>query len=628
MLKKKIYLKHVIRVIMFGLLFVLIGISLFIIEYQIFWWLLFLIQFALTGIYEYIYKYLEKRKEKAYSDLVIRKESGEAKKEVLVKQEEYNFENLIQKSHDLVNHGNQNYSKELFVEAITNWKEAIKIYNQALRTSLTHKLSKKIKVNQRSLRKSICLSYLENGNRKNIIALKAHEKKDLKSSKNNWDSAKIDFQKALNLIKSENLAISQSQIESKVNSIEFNLRQLAIEKTCLDAEHKFTKAQSIQKDDLREAIVLTQDSFLQYWQAIKQAKTDPKFQELINIIQGKLEKTKDFQSILQNRMADLINIYLLVPNIKIDESKYDKVGTKIEAEVEQKILGIKREYEFIGGQVRFKVKVINYSKYSLTGLKITFDIPIALKWILHEPDYVRKGDSISITKLGAKEKKTISLYLEPINCMESPINASISFFDFKDRPHAIPMKPKMISITCPLFFTETSVNLARVKSLRRKFAHRDRKVFPISSIEKSSPIFSAILSVLGKFDIKLISEDYSEADRFGEAWFYGITKVKKKRIVTYVILDSENRTLEFEVSGNDERQITAFLAEIGDKIRQHLVQQKIINPEDKFYDLRISVLSDLCPFCYSSLSPELVQEYNENQIIKCDNCNIEVNMNE
>jgi len=115
----------------------------------------------------------------------------------------------------------------------------------------------------------------------------------------------------------------------------------------------------------------------------------------------------------------------------------------------------------------------------------------------------------------------------------------ISFFDFKDRPQAIPMNLKMISITCPLFFTETSANLARVKSLRRKFAHRDRKVFPISSAEESFPIFSAILSVLGKFDIKLISEDFSKADRFGEAWYFGITKVKKNRIVTYVILDGK-----------------------------------------------------------------------------------------
>ncbi len=55
--------------------------------------------------------------------------------------------------------------------------------------------------------------------------------------------------------------------------------------------------------------------------------------------------------------------------------------------------------------------------------------------------------------------------------MESPINATVSFFDVRDKPHALKMKPKMISITCPIFFTEVDANLARVKSLRRKLAY-------------------------------------------------------------------------------------------------------------------------------------------------------------
>jgi len=124
--------------------------------------------------------------------------------------------------------------------------------------------------------------------------------------------------------------------------------------------------------------------------------------------------------------------------------------------------------------------------------------------------------------------------------MKSSVNATVSFFDAKDRPQAVTMRPKEISITCPIFFTEKEANLARVKSLHRTLDHRDRKVFPLIDIEKISLIYSSTLNVLGQYDIKLIYKEFSDKDNFGEAWFYGITKVKKNRIITYILLNGEN----------------------------------------------------------------------------------------
>jgi hypothetical protein len=211
--------------------------------------------------------------------------------------------------------------------------------------------------------------------------------------------------------------------------------------------------------------------------------------------------------------------------------------------------------------------------------------------------------------------------------MESPVNATVSFFDARDKPHAITMKPKMVSITCPIFFTEVDANLARVKSLRRKLSHHDKKLFPIIKTEESLSIFSSIISVMKKFDIKLTFKDFSEEDRFGEAWFYGITKVKKNQIVIYVLLDGTDKKVEIEVSGNDESQITAFLAEIGDHTRKQLIQNKIIDVEDDFYDMRVSVLSKLCPYCYTSISDIQVQKFIDRGLIQCKNCNVELKIN-
>jgi len=123
-------------------------------------------------------------------------------------------------------------------------------------------------------------------------------------------------------------------------------------------------------------------------------------------------------------------------------------------------------------------------------------------------------------------------------------------------------------------------------------------------------------------------KDFSEEDRFGEAWFYGITKIKKNQIVIYVLLDDTNKKVEIEVSGNDEQQITAFLAEIGDRTRKQLIHDKIIDIDDDFYDIRISILSKLCPYCYSSILGDHVQKIMNGTIIRCNNCDVELKIDE
>ena len=535
-----------------------------------------------------------------------------------------NFEILLRKSKDLVNEGNKSYSKGSFKIAIEKWKKAISYYNDALNKAVE---KKKIKENLKILRESVINAYVGSADELYRKGMVEYKKKEFLKAKTEQSSAISDYQAAIELIKTEKIKVSYNDLETNIKKIKVNLKQLEIEQMCLDADKKIKVVRSLQKEDLTQAINLINNTIFDYSEAKKQAEKH-NFQPLVKKLQNKLIKARNYQSQLQEKMDVIMGITATSPKrggkILFDQ----KIPTLIRKEERKEILSIIREYDFVGGQVRFKIGITNNTEYSLTTIRITFDITKALKWILHEPNYERKGDSILISKLGAKEKKAISLYLEPINCMESPINATVSFYDMKDRPQAVTMKPKMVSISCPIFFTKTDANLARVKSLRRKFTHRDKKVFPITNPEKISSMFSSILSVLGKFDIKLIHKEYSEDDLYGEAWYYGITKVKKNQLVTYASLDGENKILEFEVSGNDEEQITAFLAEIGDRIRKQLRNDGVITRADQFYDLRIYVLQEQCPYCGDRISSELVQNYRDGESIECRYCNVIITKSE
>ncbi|GAG60565.1 unnamed protein product, partial [marine sediment metagenome] len=310
----------------------------------------------------------------------------------------------------------------------------------------------------------------------------------------------------------------------------------------------------------------------------------------------------------------------------ITEDQEGKVESIIESVERKNVISTLREFEFIGGQIRFKLAIINNTNYPTTEFIITFEIPDALKWIIHEPGYERKGDSIFIPKLGANEKKSISLYLEPISCMESPINATISFHDAKDVPRALRMKPKTIAISCPLYFTKKEVNFARVKSLKKNLTHHDKKTFPVINPENLDVIFESVVDILGSRDIKIVSKTLSVKNKYGEAWFYGTTKAGKKGHVMRITIDGEKRILELESSGDDEDQITGFLADVSREAREKLLNQNLISSENQFFDLRVSIASHLCPYCFDYISQNLVKKFTNGESINCNNCDVRIDV--
>jgi len=538
-----------------------------------------------------------------------------------------NFQILLRRSKELAEKGNKYFTNKSYQPAIENWKESINYYENALKKAVE---KEKIKENLKILNESIFNAYKGSANVRNKDALKAYEKSDLKSAQNDWRLTISSFQSAIDLNKVEKLNFSPDDLQKAIKNTEIKLKGLEIEIIIFDADNQLKGARSLQKKDLKQAIKMVNAIILKYSEAKEKANKNAVFQRLSEKLETRIIKCRDFQHRLQNKMDRLIGITPISKVIKVDDMGITdrKIPSVIKEDKKEKLLSIVREFEFIGGQIRFKIGLINNTKFPFTNLKITFNIPDALKWIINEPSYERKGDSLLISKLGVKEKKVVSLYLEPINCMESPINATVSFFDVRDKPHALTMNPKTISITCPIFFTKSDANLARVKSLRRRLTHQDKKIFPLIKSEESQSIFSSILSVLNRFDIKLTFKDFSEEERFGEAWFYGITKVKKNQIVIYVILDGTNKKVEIEVSGNDEQQITAFLAEIGDRTRKQLVRDKIIDIEDVFYDMRISILSKLCPYCYSPISGDQVHNIMNGTIFRCKNCDVDLKIDE
>lgn len=307
----------------------------------------------------------------------------------------------------------------------------------------------------------------------------------------------------------------------------------------------------------------------------------------------------------------------------------EKSVTTVEASAKptqkkQDLIKIIREYEYIGGKIRFKIGLVNSSGKVITNLALRFDLPDSLKWIIHEPDYTRRGDTILIPKLGGDEKIAISLYLEPLNCLQSAINATLTFFDAQDHPQAIVMPPKKVSITCPIFFTREEANIARVKSLQQKLKYNDKKIFPLGSSGNMEMIFSILLDTIGKHDVKLVDKTYSKDKDMGEAWYYGITKVKKQKMIIRLLMEPKKHFLQVNVHGDNQESITGLLAELEGQIREKLLMNKIISDKNTFTDISTSVLLGHCPYCNGPIAPEWISLYKKGEHIACKYCDTSI----
>ncbi len=464
----------------------------------------------------------------------------------------------------------------------------------------------------KKLNVSLMGAYEKRGKMLDSKALRFYNKEKLFQAQKVWILAVNDYEACLVLIRSENFNNSVGDLEQRISEIKHYLKLHETEVKIIEIDYKLKQVKRLQRQDVTKAIELVNNIIASYSEIKEKSKESDQFKKITKKLESKIKSAQFLRSTIQEKRDDDIGLKKIPAILKDGD--------------QNSILSIIREYDFMGGQIRFKVGVINNTSFTFTNLRLAFDLPIALKWIMHEPNYERKGDSLLFDKLGPHEKQAVSLYLEPVNCMESSVNVTVSFFDAKEKPHAIPMRPKMIGISCPIFFTEDEANLARVRSLVRSLANRDKKVFPIANPKKGNTIFSSIVSVLGKFDIKLVYKEFDDENNFGEAWFYGITKVKKQRIIPYVMLDGENKVLELEVSGDEAEQITAFLAEVGDRVRKRLILEKVIKPDEKFYDMRITVMSKFCPYCYTLISSDLVQKFLGGESIQCKNCLANINL--
>lgn len=108
-------------------------------------------------------------------------------------------------------------------------------------------------------------------------AKKAYDNNDFQSAEIEWNVAKSDFKTAIELIKKEKFNISIELLEIKYKMFDLNLKQLEIEKACLETDKDVEKAKRMDETQVIEAIKIVLDSQEKYSRVIIEAGKTKEF---------------------------------------------------------------------------------------------------------------------------------------------------------------------------------------------------------------------------------------------------------------------------------------------------------------------------------------------------------------
>jgi len=284
-------------------------------------------------------------------------------------------------------------------------------------------------------------------------------------------------------------------------------------------------------------------------------------------------------------------------------------------EVAYQFMEVRRQYEYVGGKVRIKVKVMNTGKVGLLRVMCMLNIPDSFKLLRVEPsDYSMEGSAVKLHDLLPKEEKTVAYVLEPMICGKEQFSGTISGVDASGGPFATSITLLEVEVRCPLFASPEEANLPLLKKMVADLPVKSERVFYLPETLSPADAFELATSAISERDVRLVGtvapEDRKEGDSFDlSAWFYGTTKIDRKRYVLAAAVSEKDRVIRLSTACDDEAGCTGFLAEAGAAVRRELVQRGALESEKDVIEL-------ICEKCGATLPRAPTRDHD----VRCPDC--------
>ncbi|MEW5760054.1 MAG: hypothetical protein AB1779_04750 [Candidatus Thermoplasmatota archaeon] len=291
----------------------------------------------------------------------------------------------------------------------------------------------------------------------------------------------------------------------------------------------------------------------------------------VNNVEGEYATVLPEWDGILSKLADVKKFLTLLGEYKLAHAEIEKM------EKEEIKVDITSELEFYQGFVRVKVAIKNKMDEVITNALFR---PIynekALRLDHVEPAYIVEGNEIMLENIEPREKKTFALYFDPNICMESYFEGILAFKDYKGNLETRKMKRKLVSVVCPIMYTDENINTAMLKRMiAEELGQKDVKVFAIPFGVSYERVLDIAKRAVQHHDVRFVREFIEKTPFTAEIWFYGKTKERKDKVVIRITVRKETNSVEFFVASNSILVVTGLLAELKNDLNDEMKKDKV-----------------------------------------------------
>ncbi|MFX1320079.1 MAG: PCI domain-containing protein [Promethearchaeota archaeon] len=251
-----------------------------------------------------------------------------------------------------------------------------------------------------------------------------------------------------------------------------------------------------------------------------------------------------------------------------------------------------RDYDFIGGQLHFKVAVRNKTDMAIHSVKVILDVPSS---------YKTKNPLINIPVIESKNSRGVDFYLEPKQCGISSIGGDVIYKIASGAKNTIPIRKKEVQIKCPLVVS----CLATIEDIQIAIADlpNDARAFLIADIDPRLA-FRAAIRTIKRFEVSTVTS-HEGSDVKGkyeaESWHCSEAKIGGGRIITRIYVSEANQSLEVRVWSGTPSQLAGFLAKIIELLFEEINLIRKIKSEEREKTIDIMAitqnLAEISDYC-------------------------------
>ena len=275
-----------------------------------------------------------------------------------------------------------------------------------------------------------------------------------------------------------------------------------------------------------------------------------------------------------------------------------------------------RQYDFVGGQLHFKVVVRNKSNMAIHDIKVILDVPSS---------YRRARELITIPVIDPSNTHGVDFYLEPAECGISTIGGTVIYKNAMGKFNTIYINPKEVQLKCPLLIKSLDTIEDCQKAIQS--LPSDARAFLIADLP-SQMAYSAAHRAVGQFDVTNVAsyEDDKSGSYEAEAWFSSEAKVTGGRVITRIYINGSSSTLEIRVWCNEAGQLTGLLAKMIELLFIEINMMRKIKSEERTKTMDVMAItrnlmevSNICLLRYRASSAKLKLEDTYSRLTRITN---------